>query len=134
MYIFFNILSRCLRAVPWNEENKSAFLVGVNNNQNSFIHRTLFDNEEKKLTTSEIVNFESYSSGKVINDIVDIYSNDNCNDNYNDKGSNKFYTQIYNQTDEKYELKMFSNNENESGTSKMEMTDLTACDSDKLFE
>ena len=105
MYILFIIaLSRCLRAIPGLEENKSHFLIGADSGNNAFVIMASYDLETKKLSTKDLVNFEEvYRREKIISEVLGIYTFNN-DENYEFK---KFYLQVFNQSENKYEIKYF---------------------------
>jgi hypothetical protein len=129
MYIFLlTALSRCLKSIPGDDESKSLFLVGVDSGTNAYIIIATFDNETKKLTTNEVVNFEDiYKGEKIISEVLAIYTF-SSSEELNEDVKNIF-VQVFNQTENKYQLKIFSHYEG-----KFELKDFDVFSSQNVFE
>ncbi len=94
MYFLF-IKSRCLKAIPLSSE----YLIGTNTNIESSIIKAKFSEDDRTLTTKEIIKFDSSFSDKIYNEVVDIYLN-----------NTNIITQVYNQSANHYELFQFNEN------------------------
>lgn len=88
-----NSHSRTLKTIPTQDSN--SFLVGASQNQNAYIIKVLYDDENKKLSSSDIVEFNNINEeNNIINDIIDIYPQNETN----------FLVQIFNYTKNQHEL------------------------------
>jgi hypothetical protein len=131
MYILFiTALSRCLKAIPGLEENKSHFLIGADSGNNAYVIMATYDVETKKLTTKDLVNFEEiYKGEKIISEILGIYTF-NHEENFEFK---KFYLQVFNQTENNYEIKYFEK-KGEGLEEKFEPVEIDIFSDHKVFE
>jgi len=92
--------SRALKAIP--DETKNSFLVGITSNNISEISRVDYDEENKKLSQTNLVTFSSAENNNdIINEILDIYPLNKLN----------FYIQLFNSSKNEYQLKYCKFNE-----------------------
>lgn len=110
-------MSRSLKTVP--DDNSNSFLVGMTSNNTAEVMKVCYDEENKKLSTHELVIFPS-TKEEMINDVSNIYPCDQRN----------FLALCYNMTKSRYELKMCAMNQREE----YDTEDLPSCNSEFTFE
>jgi hypothetical protein len=128
-------LSRCLKAIPSQEENKSRFLVGSYTSKQAFLHSINYDVEKNELNIKEVVNFEKAEKNDMIfNDVIGIYSPVHLEDMHGSNNNNEmsFFIQVFNETDRKYQLKMLKNID--GGEGEILYNDIKASHSNLIFE
>lgn len=118
-------MSRCIKAIPGEDESKSSFLVGVNTNTTACLYNVTYENETQQLASQELLNFNS-DSEKIINDVIGLYTE---NPEYSSQINPNFFSQVFNQSENKYQLKYIKLSEE-----KYKIEDVPACDSDSTFE
>ena len=86
-------MSRCIKSIPSREENSSEFLVATHSNTNACLMQASFNNETRKLTCEEVVDFEKvidHEGGKkVVNEILGIYCNSDKEQGVESGGENE---------------------------------------------
>jgi hypothetical protein len=93
----------------------------LNTSTTSYVVLAEYDEESKKITSKDLINFETFYTDKVINSIVDIYP------------MNKMImTQVYNSTDNLYQVKGFKLPDDEEG--EIVKSDIDICDSNSISE
>ncbi len=128
-------MSRCLKAIPSQEENKSRFLVGSYTSKQAFLHSINYDVEKNELNIKEVVNFEKAEKNDMIfNDVIGIYSPVHLEDMHGSNNNNEmsFFIQVFNETDRKYQLKMLKNID--GGEGEILYNDIKASHSNLIFE
>jgi len=128
-------LSRCLKAIPSQEENKSRFLVGSYTSKQAFLHSIDYDVDKNELNIKEVVDFEKAEKNEMIfNEVIGIYSPVHLEDivGLNNNNGMSFFVQVFNQTDRKYQLKMLKNID--GGEGEIIYNDIKASHSNHIFE
>lgn len=67
-------MARCIKSIP--NENKNEFLIGINNQKNSFLTVAEFDENNNKTKLVDLVDYESINTEEVkrsISNVIDVY-------------------------------------------------------------